>query len=121
MRSENLNTVAKLLSDFDNFIENRSIVSLITIGELCLSPMGLSLVSKLSPKRIAALMMGGWFLSTAIGNKLSGVLSGLWTVFEKKEYFFLTNTLLTMLCVVALLLVLPWLNRVFRKHQEDNA
>ncbi|MGD9546271.1 MAG: peptide MFS transporter [Candidatus Krumholzibacteriia bacterium] len=49
----------------------------ITIGELCLSPMGLSLVTKLSPKRLVGLMMGGWFLSTAIGNKLSGFISGL--------------------------------------------
>ncbi|MFH2051696.1 MAG: peptide MFS transporter [bacterium] len=49
----------------------------ITVGELCLSPMGLSLVTKLSPKRLVGLMMGGWFLSTAIGNKLSGFISGL--------------------------------------------
>ena len=49
----------------------------ITIGELCLSPMGLSLVTKLSPKRVVGLMMGGWFLSTSIGNKLSGFISGL--------------------------------------------
>ena len=49
----------------------------ITIGELCLSPMGLSLVTKLSPKRLVGLMMGGWFLATAVGNKLSGFISGL--------------------------------------------
>ena len=49
----------------------------ITCGELCLSPMGLSLVTKLSPKRLVGLMMGGWFLSTSIGNKLSGFISGL--------------------------------------------
>lgn len=49
----------------------------ITVGELCLSPMGLSLVTKLAPKRLVGLMMGGWFLSTSIGNKLSGFISGL--------------------------------------------
>lgn len=49
----------------------------ITVGELCLSPMGLSLVTKLSPKRLVGLMMGGWFLASAIGNKLSGFISGL--------------------------------------------
>jgi len=49
----------------------------ITAGELCLSPMGLSLVTKLSPKRLVGLMMGGWFLAVAIGNKLSGFISGL--------------------------------------------
>ena len=51
--------------------------AVITVGELCLSPMGLSLVTKLSPKRLVGLMMGGWFLSTAIGNKMSGFISGL--------------------------------------------
>ncbi|MFH2001734.1 MAG: peptide MFS transporter [Planctomycetota bacterium] len=50
---------------------------IITFGELCLSPMGLSLVTKLAPKRLVGLMMGGWFLSTSIGNKLSGFISGL--------------------------------------------
>jgi len=50
---------------------------IITFGELCLSPMGLSLVTKLAPKRLVGLMMGGWFLSTAIGNKMSGFISGL--------------------------------------------
>ncbi len=50
---------------------------IITCGELCLSPMGLSLVTKLSPKRLVGLMMGGWFLATSIGNKLSGFISGL--------------------------------------------
>ncbi len=49
----------------------------ITVGELCLSPMGLSLVTKLSPKRLVGLMMGGWFLATSVGNKLSGFISGL--------------------------------------------
>jgi hypothetical protein len=49
----------------------------ITLGELCLSPMGLSLVTKLAPKRLVGLMMGGWFLATAIGNKMSGFISGL--------------------------------------------
>jgi hypothetical protein len=49
----------------------------ITVGELCLSPMGLSLVTKLAPKRLVGLMMGGWFLATAIGNKLAGFISGI--------------------------------------------
>lgn len=92
------------------------VYGVITLGELCLSPMGLSLVSKLAPKRIAALMMGGWFLSTAIGNKLAGVLSGMWDLFEKKSNFFLTNALLTAAAFVIILLLLPWLNRVYKKH-----
>lgn len=95
------------------------IYGVITIGELFLSPMGLSLVSKLSPKRIAAVMMGGWFLSTALGNKLSGVLSGFWDLFEKKEYFFLTNVGLVMIAAIGIFIMLPWLRRVVKEHTDD--
>jgi POT family proton-dependent oligopeptide transporter len=45
-----------------------------TMGELCLSPVGLSMVTKLAPKRFASLLMGAWFLSNAIANKLSGTI-----------------------------------------------
>ena len=47
-----------------------------TVGELCLSPIGLSMVTKLAPSRLVGLGMGGWFLSTAIGNNLSGIFAG---------------------------------------------
>ncbi|WP_448566579.1 peptide MFS transporter [Thalassotalea ganghwensis] len=47
-----------------------------TIGELCLSPIGLSMVSKLVPVSLAGFAFGGWFLSTAIGNNFSGILAG---------------------------------------------
>jgi POT family proton-dependent oligopeptide transporter len=46
-------------------------------GELCLSPVGLSAITKLSPARVVGLMMGVWFLSLAAGNKLSGWMAGL--------------------------------------------
>ncbi len=87
----------------------------ITIGELCLSPMGLSLVSKLSPPRITALMMGGFFLSTSVGNKLSGMLSGLWEGFEDKTHFFYMNFALAMAAAVMLFLLLRYLNAVMRE------
>ncbi len=48
-----------------------------TLGELCLSPIGLSLVNKLAPARVASLMMAVWFLSTAIANYLAGKLESL--------------------------------------------
>lgn len=47
-----------------------------TLGELCLSPVGLSYVSKLVPARMIALMFGMWYLAIAIGNKLAAVLGG---------------------------------------------
>ncbi len=46
-----------------------------SIGELCLSPIGLSMVTKLAPVRLVGFGMGGWFLSTGIGNNLSGIFA----------------------------------------------
>jgi POT family proton-dependent oligopeptide transporter len=88
----------------------------ITIGELFLSPMGLSLVSKLSPPRITSLMMGGWFLSTSIGNKLSGVLASMWDNYEQKADFFLFNCSLLLAATALAFVLLRWLNKVFNAH-----
>ncbi|HXS58965.1 MAG TPA: peptide MFS transporter [Hanamia sp.] len=60
-----------------------------TISELLLSPIGLSLVSKLAPARLTALLMGGWFLSTSIGGKIAGVMTSFWDDFTDKKMFFL--------------------------------
>jgi POT family proton-dependent oligopeptide transporter len=48
-----------------------------TFGELCLSPVGLSYVTKLAPARFASLLMGAWFLANAAANKIAGALAGL--------------------------------------------
>lgn len=87
----------------------------ITVGELCLSPMGLSLVSKLSPPRITALMMGGFFLSTSIGNKLSGVLASFWYDYENKANFFLVNFGLLLLATLLGLSILNRLNKIMKE------
>jgi len=55
-----------------------SLYTIHTLGELCLSPIGLSMVNKLSPARFASLLMGVWFLSTASANKFAGTLSALY-------------------------------------------
>lgn len=88
----------------------------ITLGELCLSPMGLSLVSKLSPPRLTALMMGGWFLSTSIGNKLSGILSGLFTLFEHKSGVFFINFGGALFACLLIVFMLPRLKRVMKTY-----
>lgn len=88
----------------------------ITIGELFLSPMGLSIVSKLSPPRITALMMGGWFLSTSIGNKLSGVLASMWDTYDDKGNFFLVNVGLLIVAFLFMLAILRWLNKIFNEY-----
>lgn len=88
----------------------------ITIGELCLSPMGLSLVSKLSPPRITALMMGGFFLAISVGNKLSGMLSSMWESTEHKQDFFYMNCGLVLLAAFVLIVMLKWLNSVMKEN-----
>lgn len=87
----------------------------ITVGELFLSPMGLSIVSKLSPTRITALMMGGWFLSTSIGNKLSGVLATMWDDYEHKANYFWLNFALLMAAAVVCFAMLRWLNTILKE------
>ena len=87
----------------------------ITIGELFLSPMGLSLVSKLSPARITSLMMGGWFLATSIGNKLSGILASKWDEYEDKSDYFWLNFILLGSAAALLFILLRWLNRIMRE------
>lgn len=63
-----------------------SLYAIHTMGELCLSPIGLSMVVKLAPVRYASLLMGVWFLSTALANKVAGDLSGLYPEEVKKEF-----------------------------------
>ncbi len=87
----------------------------ITIGELLLSPMGLSLVSKLSPVRITSLMMGGWFVSTSIGNKLSGVLATMWDTYDDKKNYFLLNFFLLVAAAIMCFAMLKWLNRIMKE------
>lgn len=59
-----------------------------TVSEICLSPIGLSFVSKLAPPRLTALMMGGWFISTSIGGKIAGVMASFWDQMPDKRIFF---------------------------------
>ena len=63
-----------------------------TLGELCLSPIGLSMVSKVSPKKIASLMMGFWFLSSAVANFMAGKLPGILESNNLDLFTFLTVT-----------------------------
>ncbi len=86
--------------------------AVITVGELLLSPMGLSLVTKLSPKRFVGLMLGGWFVSTAVGNKLSGFISGL----QPTEKMFLVLALALFAVAMVILALQPMLNRAIKKY-----
>jgi len=87
----------------------------ITIGELCLSPMGLSFVSKLSPARITALMMGGFFLANSVGNKLSGILASTWYSYDNKMNYFLVNFALLIFATLLGLSMLKRLNKIMKE------
>jgi POT family proton-dependent oligopeptide transporter len=65
-----------------------SLYTIHTFGELCLSPIGLSMVNKLSPVKLASLLMGVWFLSTAAANKFAGTLSSFYPEEVKIEKVF---------------------------------
>ncbi len=69
-----------------------SLYTIHTFGELCLSPIGLSMVNKLAPVKLASLLMGVWFLSTAAANKFAGTLSELYPEEVKLEKSFNKNT-----------------------------
>jgi POT family proton-dependent oligopeptide transporter len=58
-----------------------------TFGELCLSPVGLSAMTKLAPARIAGLMMGVWFLATSVGNFIAGRVSGFYESMPLPQLF----------------------------------
>jgi POT family proton-dependent oligopeptide transporter len=86
------------------------VYAVFTLGELCLSPMGLSLVNKMSPPHIRAFMMGGWFLATSLGNKLSGIFG---EVYQKMDHvpFWILLTIANMVFAGFVFALLPWLNR----------
>jgi proton-dependent oligopeptide transporter, POT family len=78
--------------------------AVISLGELMLSPMGLSLVSKVAPVRMRGLMMGGWFLATAIGNKLT-VIGTLWKIWYHSSFWLLCSLSALVMCFVLLALL----------------
>lgn len=88
----------------------------ITIGELCLSPMGLSFVSKISPARFTALMFGGFFLANSVGNKLSGLLASTWYDYDNKANYFLVNFALLIFATFLGLIMLKRLNQIMREQ-----
>jgi POT family proton-dependent oligopeptide transporter len=59
----------------------------ITLGELYLSPVGLSLVTKIAPARILSMMMGVWLATSFVGGFLAGWLGSFWSRMEKPEFF----------------------------------
>ena len=81
------------------------------VGELCLSPVGLSMVTKLSPARVVGLMMGIWFLATALGNYVAGWVAGF---LENRPFsqVFQSATLSVAVAAVILAVLIPPIKRM---------
>ncbi|MGE3804100.1 MAG: peptide MFS transporter [Gemmataceae bacterium] len=77
-----------------------------TLGELCLSPMGLSLVSKVAPQRMRGLLMGGWFVATAIGNKLT-MIGVYWDRWLHSSFFAILGAMAVATAIFLLLIMRP--------------
>ena len=78
-----------------------------TIGELCLSPVGLSAMSKLAPDRVTGLMMGVWFLASSLGNKIAGRMGGLYESLSLPTLFGMNALLVLGFAVLMAFLIMP--------------
>jgi POT family proton-dependent oligopeptide transporter len=87
-----------------------------TISEIFLSPIGLSLVSKLAPPRLTALLMGGFFLSTSIGGKIAGVMTSFWDDFTDKKMFFLLLVIAAFVGGILIFAKIKSLNQIVRER-----
>jgi POT family proton-dependent oligopeptide transporter len=97
-----------------------------TFGELCLSPIGLSFVSKLAPIKLASLLMGVWFLATGIAEFLAGLLASftdkvargdVFHLFGGQADFFFIFVVSSAVAAIGLAALTPWLKRLM--HGRD--
>ena len=80
--------------------------AILSLGELMLSPMGLSLVSKVAPVRMRGLLMGGWFVATAIGNKLT-MIGIYWSIWYQSSFFIVLGAMAVFMSIVLFFLLKP--------------
>ncbi|MDQ3322349.1 MAG: peptide MFS transporter [Acidobacteriota bacterium] len=80
--------------------------AVISLGELMLSPMGLSLVSKVAPIHMRGLLMGGWFVATAIGNKLT-MIGIYWSIWYQSSFFIILGLMAIIMSIVLFALLKP--------------
>lgn len=82
-----------------------------TVGELCLSPVGLSAMTKLAPERIVGQMMGIWFMGAALGNYIGGRVGGMFESFPLKNIFFAVFCT-SLAASVIMFVLIPWMKRL---------
>jgi POT family proton-dependent oligopeptide transporter len=80
--------------------------AVVTLGELMLSPMGLSLVSKVSPARTRGVMMGGWFVATAVGSKLT-MIGVYWDQWLQSTFFAVLGGITLVMGIVLVFVLKP--------------
>ncbi|HUJ88991.1 MAG TPA: peptide MFS transporter [Syntrophorhabdales bacterium] len=95
-------------------------IVILTIGELFLSPVGLSLVTKLAPARMVSMLMGMWFLSSFAGNYLAGYIGMFWERIPKQSFFAILS-LLSIGAGLGMLAVLGPLKRAIGHGREKEA
>jgi len=85
-----------------------------TLGELCLSPVGLSLMTKLAPDNLVGLSLGIWFLASAFGNKLAGILAGNFTATDSGAlaHSCMTQAAWAAATAAVILALSPWMKRL---------
>ncbi len=88
-----------------------------TVGEIYLSPVGLSLVTKISPPRIVSLMMGMWLLSSFFGNYMSGFLGTYWEKMSKESFFLM----MAGICLATGVLMVAFYAPLKRAIGDENA
>jgi POT family proton-dependent oligopeptide transporter len=79
----------------------------LTLGELYLSPVGLSLVTKMAPARMASMMMGVWFMAQFAGNYFAGYLGHFWDLWPKEQFFLMIAGVAGLSGLIILLLLKP--------------
>jgi len=92
---------------------------LVTVAEVFLSPMGLSLVSKLAPPRLTSLLMGGWFLTMSLGGKFAGLMTSSWDKFTDKKVFFIIWFVAGTIGSVLIFSRIKSLNRIVREKTGE--
>lgn len=112
-----------IMSMADSYSANGNLVSplwlvmvylLHTFGELCLSPIGLSMISRLAPARIVSVMMGLWFACSAMAQYLAGALESILHNYLPSMPLFSFITLTSIITAVVILVMSPFLNKMMK-------
>src|SRR5687768_14777448 len=91
-----------------------------TVGELCLSPVGLSSMTKLSPRKFVGQMMGVWFLATSVGNLIAGLVGGHVDPekLDQMPVLFIGTTVALVAAAILLGLLIPFIKKLIPSEDK---